>query len=100
MGLRVSIGLAILWFVLALLNVVWSGADTLTYYTVDLDHPYQGAAPGIGGAYLYSPAFAQAIALIRTRGSVGVLHRPRGRLPSWPGWCGWPGRSGSCSRRG
>ena len=51
---------------LALLNVVWSGADTLTYYTVDLDHPYQGAAPGIGGAYLYSPAFAQAVALIRT----------------------------------
>ena len=65
-GLRVSIGLAILWFVLALLNVVWSGADTLTYYQVNLDHPYQGAAPGIGGAYLYSPAFAQAIALIRT----------------------------------
>ena len=64
-GLRVSIGLAILWFVLALLNLVWSGADTLTYYQVNLDHPYQGAAPGIGGAYLYSPAFAQLIALVR-----------------------------------
>ncbi len=99
-GLRVSIGLAILWFVLALLNLVWSGADTLTYYQVNLDHPYQGAAPGIGGAYLYSPAFAQLVALDPDRDPVGVLHgRVAGGAPRGDGLDGRAVRR-SCSRRG
>jgi hypothetical protein len=62
---RVGIGLAVLWLLLAIRGYVVNGADTFTYYSVGLDDPYVGAAPGIGGAYLYSPAFAQVMAVLR-----------------------------------
>jgi hypothetical protein len=38
--------------------------DGLVYWGVDPSDPYRGAAVGAGGAYLYSPAFAQVFALI------------------------------------
>jgi glycosyl transferase family 87 len=39
--------------------------DVLAYRTVDLDNPYAGSHVGGANAYLYSPAFAQALALLR-----------------------------------
>jgi hypothetical protein len=51
--------------------------DGLVYWGVNPSDPYRGAAVGVGGAYLYSPAFAQVFALI------GLL--PRGVfMVAWP----------------
>lgn len=41
------------------------GLDTYAYWAADLDDLYDGAQIGVQGAYLYSPAFAQAFAPLR-----------------------------------
>lgn len=41
------------------------GLDTRAYWAADLEDLYQGARIGVTGAYLYSPAFAQAFAPLR-----------------------------------
>jgi glycosyl transferase family 87 len=41
------------------------GVDARTYWGVPLDDPYQGPQVGLPGAYLYSPAFLQALAPFR-----------------------------------
>jgi hypothetical protein len=41
------------------------GVDARTYWGVPLDDPYPGPQVGLPGAYLYSPAFLQALAPLR-----------------------------------
>ena len=59
----VGIGRA-LWFVLVQGIRPWesAGVDARAYWQVDLAHPYVGSAVGDISTYLYSPAFAQALA--------------------------------------
>lgn len=42
-----------------------AGADSYTYWSAPYDDPYSGPELGLRGAYLYTPAFIQAIAPLR-----------------------------------
>lgn len=41
------------------------GVDAMAYWSASLDAPYSGAAAGLPGAYLYSPAFVEILTPLR-----------------------------------
>ena len=65
-GLALAGVLATVYWYLVLGDANWRGpsADGLVYWAVDPAAPYRGSTVGGLGAYLYSPAFAQAFSVI------------------------------------
>ena len=69
----VRIGLAVLaigylvlrWYLLLTSDDPILAADAYTYWSAPYDDPYPGPRLGLPGAYLYSPAFIQALAPLR-----------------------------------
>ena len=65
-GLAVAGVIAAAWMYVVVGDTTWRGlaADGLVYWGVNAADPYAGATVGGANAYLYSPAFAQAFAVI------------------------------------
>lgn len=57
--------LAVRWYLLLVSNDPILAADARTYWGAPLDDPYPGPQLGLPGAYLYSPAFLQALTPLR-----------------------------------
>lgn len=65
-GLAIAGVIAAAWMYLVVGDLTWRhpAADGLIYWGVDPSNPYQGATVGGKNAYLYSPVFAQAFAIL------------------------------------
>lgn len=62
----IAVGYLVLrWYLLLTSNDPILAADARTYWGAPLDDPYPGPQLGLPGAYLYSPAFLQALTPLR-----------------------------------